>query len=300
MANNAWIWVVAIAAILIFAQTGTFSNLFGEKDVVTDDKVPSTLAVTVTLNTRNALSATGENANVSYYIFDAAGKYIKEGTTSAGTADVSLNVNQKYQILTYGATTYAPKVTEYTVPTGVNSDTVTIDLYPLSDPTINRVQDSLGDTTDANISVGLGYQRSFKVVYSSNNASAQLYKPVVVIDYNTTSTASNGVVISGLNKVDCPTRLSVSTGRTKACFADTSLNTVNSPRELQGSIKFSESVTPASTDNIVVTVIDSMIYANPNYKSVGLSAFVEGTQNANDLSNVGRTDSSTVNLGFAG
>lgn len=294
---------VLVIGLIVIAVIGYNAGWFGGNAAPTNvnpndgtTNVPSTLGVTVTLNTRNVLSPTGENANVSYYIFDKDGKYFTEGTTSAGTADVTLNALNSYKILTYGATTYAPKVTDYTVPSGKNKDTVNIDLYPLSDPSIDRVQDALGDTTDSNITLGLGQQKSFKIVYSAGNASSQLYKPVIVVDYQTNYTASNGVTISGLSQVTCPSRLSTTSGFTKVCFQDASLSTTESPRTLQGSILASSSITPESNDQITFTVIDSMMYANPNYKSVGFSAFIEGTQNANDLSNVGKADSGSATI----
>lgn len=295
--NSTVIVIGVIVFILIGINAGWFSGTKTNTNPTDGTlNVPSTLGVTVTLNTRNALSATGENANVSYYIFDSTGKYFADGTTSAGTADVVLNALNSYKILTYGATTYAPVVTDYTVPAGKNKDTLTIVLNPLSDPKIDRVQDALGDTTDSNITLGLGSQRGFKVIYSAGNASSEVYKPVIVVDYATNSTASNGVTFTGLTAVACPSRLSVSTGQTKVCFQDATLLTKNSPREVSGSIIASETIAPVSNSVITFTVIDTIIYSNPNYKSVGLSAFVEGTQNANDLSNVGRADSNSATL----
>lgn len=294
--NTKWYVIAVIAIILVGVNQGWFSGNAAAPTVNPSANVPSDLSVTVTLNTRNVLSATGENANVSYYIFDSAGKYVTEGTTAAGTASVSLNALKSYQILTLGATTYAPKVTAYTVPSGVGSDTIAIDMSPLSTPKIDRVQDALGDTTDSNITLGLGAQKSFKLYYSAGNASAMVYKPVIVVDYATNATASNGITLGSLSIVTCPDRLSTSAGRTKVCFQDNNLLTANSPQVLTGSIKASDTITPASNDVVTFTVIDTMMYANPNYKSVGLTAFVEGTQNANDKSNVGRADSNSLSL----
>jgi uncharacterized membrane protein YphA (DoxX/SURF4 family) len=57
-------------------------------------------------------------------------------------------------------------------------------------------------------------------------------------------------------------------------------------------------ITPQSGDVLTFTVIDTMMYSNPNYQTVGLSGFVEGTQNANDKTNVGTPDSNSVALTF--
>lgn len=301
MADKTTIFVIAaIILVLVGMQQGWFngSGSSNNTNVNPSANVPSTLGVTVTLNTRDALSATGKNANVSYYIFDKDGKYYKEGSTAAGTADVTLNALESYKILTFAATTYAPIVTDYTVPSGKNSDTVTINLYPLATPSIDRVQDALGDTTDSNITIGLGAQKSFKLYYSAGNASSQIYKPVIVIDYNTSSTAANGITLGSLPQVTCPDRLTTSAGRSKVCFQDVSLLTANSPQVLTGSIKASDTVTPGSNDVITFKVIDTMMYADPNYKSVGINAFKEGTQNANDKSNVGAPDSGSSTITY--
>lgn len=293
--NTGVLVVIGIVLIAFLWNAGVFESKTSPEPSA---NVPSDLSVTVTLNTRNALSATGANANVSYYIFGADGKYVTEGTTAAGTASVSLNALASYQILTLQATTYAPKVTAYTVPSGVGSDTIAIDMYPLATPVVDSVQDALGDTTDSNITLGLGAQKGFKIYYSAGNASSEVYKPVIVVDYNTSSTAASGIAISGLSTVTCPDRLTTATGRSKVCFQDASLKTANSPMVLSGSVKASDTITPGSNDVLTFTVIDTMMYANPNYKSVGISAFVEGTQNANDKSNVGTPDSNSKTITY--
>ena len=294
---------ILVIVLIAVAVIGMNAGWFGASNQNPSDgttNVPSTLGVTVTLNTRDALSPTGANAVAQYYIFDNTGKFFTEGTTTAGTSDVVLNALNSYKILTFQNATYAPVVTEYTVPAGKNKDTLTINLMPLSAAVISRVQDSLGDSSDATLNnVGLGTQRSFKLVYYANDSSAQLYKPVIAVNYNTTSTASNGVALTGLSAVPCPSRLSTASGFTKVCFQDTSLLTVSGPKELVGTVLFSSTMLPVNASTITFNVVDTQMYGNPNYKSVGLTAFVEGTQNANDLSNVGKSDSNTGTLTIA-
>ena len=104
--------------------------------------------------------------------------------------------------------------------------------------------------------------------------------------------------LGGLSKVACPVRITASAGTKNICFQDATLKTTEGIRSRAGNILFSSSVTPTNGDSLTVRVLDTQMYLNPNWALTGISAFLEGTENPNDQSNVGASDSATSTLYF--
>jgi hypothetical protein len=287
-----WVIVIAVAGLLAYN-----AGMFDRTPVVPEGGIggPDTQLQAVTLLTKDALAPTDTSANVSYYVFDKAGKYVASGTSSAGVATFNLNWGQDYDVIAFSASTFYPEQKAISTKNAGGMVTETMSFMPVSNATVNYVRNP--DDMTTNISVGLGLPVSFDLRYSVTLASSALYKPVIVVDVNQTSVQD--VNLGGLSKVACPTRITTEAGRRNICFQDSTLKTTDAPRQLSGSILFSSSVTPSTEDTMTVKVIDTQMYLNPNWAVVGKSAFLEGTENPNDLSNVGASDSATATLGFA-
>lgn len=299
MANkNAWLIIVLIiGGVLLFQYMGKTPTTTTTGSVL--EPYPSTLKTTLTLNTKDALAPTDVNANVTCYIFNKAdNSYVTSVTTATGTADVDVNWGKTYTLLCYidSGTKYYPVEKEVTVTDGSSKVTVNLGLNKASNATISSVVDPVD--LNANITSSAGSQVNFEVWYKPTVASSMVNKPVILVNANQTSVTD--VYLSGLSKVTCPTRLTTTSGTKNLCFQDVSLKTADGLRKVSGSVLFSASVTPASTDGLTFTVIDTQAYADPNYATVGRTAFKEGTENPNDYSNVGATDSISYFLEFAG
>lgn len=289
-----WVVLIAIGALLVFS--------YMNKAPVTptgNDKYPSNLKTTLTLITKDALAPTDTNANVTYYIFKKAdGSYVTSGTTSAGTGSVDVNWGEEYTILAYqdSGTKFYPVTKDVNLNDGQSAVTVSLGLMKVSNATISAVVDPVD--LNANITAAAGSQVNFEIWYKTTSASSATNAPVIVVTANQTSVQD--VYLSGLNKVTCPTRITTSGGTKNMCYQDTTLKTSDGLRKVVGSVLFSSSVTPSTLDGLTVTVIDTQEYADPNYAVTGISAFKMGTENPNDYSNVGASDSATGFIQFAG
>lgn len=298
--------VILLIVVAIYGYNqGWFANILGSKttdtSVANDGAYPSDLKQTLTLNTKDSLSPTDLNANVSYYLFDANGAYEKSGTTVAGTASIDINYGQKYTVIAFlqsGNNSYAPVKQDFTADSEKSLKTLTLQVAPLSMASITSVRDPVD--LNQNISNDAGSQVPFDIIYKVNTANEEIYNPVIVVDVNKTSTANNGVAITGLTAITCPARLSISTERQKYCFQDTTLKSKDGLRVLGATILFSSTKTPADQDNLIITILNSGMYTDPNFASTGISAFKEGAENPNDLSVLGASDSATYQLDLAG
>ena len=171
---------------------------------------PSDLKTTVTLNTGNKLATTATNANVSYYIFDSAGNYLKEGTTSAGTASFTVPTGGKYTLIAYAdgtGTDYLPVEIDFSTDGDDLSSravkTVNIDLMRESNTTINAVQDPVD--LNANLSVSAGATVNFNLLISAEISNAAINKPVVRLEYNNTNIETSNCPT--LSEVTCPDKI---------------------------------------------------------------------------------------------
>jgi hypothetical protein len=300
-ATNGWLWIVVIVGIvlLINAQPAFLSNLLGKDSTSTDGSSvpPADKQQTITLNTKNALSTSDINANVSYYVFSDDGKFVKSGTTATGTASFTVNYGASYKILAYTDGTYYPQERSFVADgNGAAQQTINLGLNPVSNATINKVRNPVD--LSANITVGVGKTVDFDVLYAPTSSSSAINSPVIVFDVNQTSVSD--VTLGTKTKIPCPIRLTTSAQRKKICYQDTTLLSTDSLRVVSGKIVFSGTTTPGTTDGMTVTIIDTQKYADPNFAIKGYDAFHDGTENLNTNLDVGAADSISYFLEFAG
>jgi len=294
MAKNTGMIVILVAIGLIVLVGQGYIDLGGlmggREGVSQGEAFPSDLETTITLNTKDALATTDTDATVSYYVFKSNGEFVKSGTTSSGTASFTVNWAGDYEVLAYydTGTKFYPESITFTADGGEGAQkTINMGLIPASNITIDLARDPVD--LDGNITVGTGQQVNFDLLYHVTDASSATYKPVITVDVNRTSVSD--VSLGGLPEVACPDRLSVDSGRKLMCFQDSTLKSIEHIRILQGSILFSSSTAPGTgTEYMKFDVIDTQMYADPNYAVKGRSAFKEGTEDPNDDSNVGASD----------
>ena len=294
--NNAIVWIVIIVAALLLYQGGFFNSLLGKGSKEVSEQYPSDLKQSLTINTKDALASTDTDADVSYYLFDDKGAWVKSGATVNGTATIDINYGKEYTIIAYSDSAYYPVTETFKAEGGQSIKTLNLALNPVSNATIVSLRDPVD--LDSNISSTAGSQVDFDLIYKVTSPNSAINEPIIVVDVNQTSVQD--VYLSGLNKVTCPTRISVGSGRKLFCFQDTTLLSKNGLRTVSGNVLFSSSITPSKTDLLYVTIIDKQMYADPNYATVGISAFKVGAENPNTLADVGASDSVKVGIGFAG
>ena len=302
MAKGGWLLVIGVVILVVVAQQAGWLNFGGtaanNNAALTGNQAttpgPDNLQVTATINTKDALSPTDKDANISYYLFTKDGVFFKSGTTSAGTGSVVLNYGESYDMIAFSPSTYYPIKTSFMADSGVSTKIINLALNPVSNATISRVRDPID--LDVNVTVGLGTSVNFDLLYTTTLGSSMIHNPVVVVDMNQTSVTD--VTIGSLQKVTCPTRITASTGRIKKCYQDVDLVSTSGIRTRSGNVQFSQSVAPATGDSLVFTVIDTQMYTEPNFVTKGISAFKESTENPSDYSNVGATDSNSATLYF--
>jgi len=306
--NNNWIILLVIGAIALLAMGVIPMPSWGSQDDgEIDDLYPSDLETTITLNTGDALATTATNANVSYYVFTADGKYQKEGTTSAGTGTFDVAAGRDYKIILYDDTAgtsdvdYVPTEVSFSTngadPSGRALQTINVDLYKESNATIKAVQDPVD--LNANVSAVAGSTVAFDLLIATTSSNALVHKPVVQVDIN--STEVEDVKISGLSSVECPTRNSVSAGHKHYCFLyDIDLKASDGIKKLSGTLLIDSATTPATTSGATFTILDTGIYREAGYRTAGYSAFKYGTENPVDDSNIGSADSASLFLEYNG
>jgi len=299
MAKNTGMIVIIVAVVAILAVTqGWIDNPFAGGTTTgpsQEGAYPSDLETTITLNTKDALATTDTDATVNYYVFKSTGEYLKSGTTASGTASFTVNWAGDYEVLAFydTGTKFYPESISFTANGGEGAQkTINMGLMPDSNATVNDLRDPVD--LNNNVSVGLGQSVNFELIYSVTSASSAIKDPVIVFDVNQ-STVSD-ISFGGLSKVTCPTRLTSLATHYKICFQDTTLKATEGVRTRQGAILFSGSTTQSTlnTEYMEVTILDTQMYADPNYASIGRSAFKLGTEDPNDNSNVGATDSQQV------
>jgi hypothetical protein len=299
MGNTTWIWIVGLVIVAVLIGSGTINLGFLQGTTPTPAKTtiyPSTLQTTLTLNTKDALSSSDINANVSFYVFDKAGNFVTSGTTAAGTASVVLNYLGDYNLLAFSDATWYPVEQTFSIASGEASKTLNLALNGVSGALIKVVRNPV--TLNSNLSVGVGQTVSFDVLYQANSSAKAVYKPVVVVDANQTSVQD--LTLGGLSKVTCPQRFSVSSGRKLFCFQDTTILASEGIRTLKGSVVFSQSIAPATLDLLNVNVLDTQAWTDSNFAGKGRVAFHEGAENLNTNANVGAADSITQHIDFTG
>jgi len=305
--NNVWLIVAVVAVIAVMSGWISLPS-FGDNDRDIEELYPSTLKTSMTLNTGDKLATSATDTNVSYYVFDDAGNYLKEGTTSSGTAsfDVPSGVNN-YKILVWDDTSgtaewdyLAEEIifsTDGSDPTKRAEQTINVDLYRESNVTLKAVRDPID--LNANVSATAGSTVAFEVLYQTEISNAAANKPVIMVDVNTTEVET--VSISGLTSTPCPDRIATDGGRKFYCFEDNKiLLSSEGIQSVSGTFKVASAVTPSTTSEVVFRIIDSGMYRESDYKTAGYSAFKKGTENPVTNADIGARDSIESNLDFAG
>lgn len=299
------IGVVAALALGLIDMPSGISDIFSSGDEV-DELYPSDLKTTVTLNTGDALATTATNANVSYYVFDSSGKYLKEGTTSSGTASFTVPSGGNYRILIYddssatAAIDYLPIEVTFSTDGDSPADravtTVNVDLFRESNITVEAIRDPVD--LDRNVSQGVGQTVNFEVLISAETSNAVINKPILRIEGN--STCLELVTFPSLDAVTCPDRITLSTERKAWCFKyNDQVKSSDGIKTFAGNLKMDASTacpTASDVDNVNITVMDTGIYKEANYKTAGYSAFKYGSENPISNANIGAGDSNEMQL----
>ena len=294
-----WIAIAVVAVVLVATGTINLGGILGDRDTTPDFGVPADHLVEITLNTGDKLATATTAANVSYYIFTSDGTYLLGGETGgAGSDEISLPVNTNYQIIMYRDGQYIPLKTTFNTGTAPVK-TLNYDLYAQSNATITGARNPIDFTQ--NLSTGLGRAVEFEFRVESESSNAAVYKPVVRVEYNQTSV--DKVEMIGLSSVPCPGRLTTGAERAQSCYAYSGDMIVHAEgsKLLRGVVTF-DSITPASNvDGINIIVLDTGMYQQPAWRTIGISAFREGTENPNTKANIGSSeDSNSVFLQFGG
>ena len=288
--------IIGVAAYFLFTG-GVLDGLFSSANDVAE-LYPSDLKTTITLNTGDKLATTATAVTTDYFVFTSSGDYLKGGATSSGTASFTVPTGGNYKIIAFldSGTEYLAEEVSFSTdgadPTKRAVQTVNIDMYASSTATIDKVRSPVD--LNSSIDCGAGQVCHFDILISTTTAYKAVGKPVIQVDVN--STEFDNVIISGLTSVTCPSRLSTSAGRVHYCF-ETGKNLLSSDGVIMytGSL-YAASTAPASESTIVYTVMDKVLYAEPDYKTKGYSAFKYATENPIDHSNIGAADSSTSTL----
>lgn len=303
--NNFWLWIGAFVVVaLALGWISIPSGIFSSGDDGVSELYPSDLKTTITLNTGDALSTTATATTVNYYVFDSAGKYLKEGTTSSGTASFTVPTGGNYKMIIYydataggGTSDYLPQVVEFSTdgdnPEGRALQTVNVDLYKESAATINSLRDPVD--LDSNITASAGAAVHFDVLISATTAYAALNKPVVLMTVN--SSAWQDIDMNSLSSVDCPDRVSTVSGYQDYCFKyDSMLTSGEGIKMFTGTLYADAALAPASNSKLNATILDTGMYIEPDYKTKGFEAFKYGTENPLNNAEVGAADSSVSQL----
>jgi len=294
--------IIVVAA--LFAYSGGYlDSIFAAKSVDPLDIYPASGKTSVTLNTGDALATSATNANVSYYVFTSDGKYLKEGTTSAGTASFDVPTAGNYKLILYsdsGTSDFLPIVEEFTTnggdPTGRAIKTINVDLFAESNATIEAVRDPVD--LDSIVSVGAGQTINFDVLISTTTSKAVVNKPIVRMVVN--STNIEDVDFPALKLVDCPDRLTTAAAQKDYCFLyDKQLSSSDGILTFQGNLLM-DSANGAASDNATITILDTGLYRESKYRTEGFSAFKYGSENPVDNSDVASGDSSSSALALTG
>jgi len=297
--NTFLIVILGIAAVLVFSGVVDIPGFGGDDGA--DDIFPSDLKTTVTLNTGDELATTATNANVSYYVFDSEGNYLKEGTTSAGTASFSVPVDASYSMWVYDDTSataaldYLPVLVDFSSGSQATK-TVNVDLKKESNVTINTVQDPVD--LNANVSATAGGTSNFDILISAETSNAAANKPVVRLEYNSTNIETTNC--PSLSEVTCPDRLSPDATENDMCYVlDKVVKSSDGIQTISCNLKF-DATNGAASDAVEITVMDTGIYRESDYKTKGISAFKFGTENPSNNANIGAGDSATTLIGIQG
>lgn len=289
--------VIGVAVYFLFSS-GVLGDLFSASDDDADKLYPSTLKTSITLNGLDSLATSATDANVGYYVFTSAGEFLKGGTLSSGTASFEVPTGGNYKIIAFLDGSWIAKELSFSTdgadPTKRAVQTVNMDFVASSTATITKVRDPVD--LDANASCGANSICHFDILVSATTARSAVAKPIIVVDLNTT--AFIDVVMAGLTEVTCPRRLSPY----KASYALYCFEIGKDLVASEGIVAYSGTLevsslapeTGAAVNNVSFRVIDKVMYADPDYKKAGYSAFHYGAENPLSQADLGESDTSVA------
>ena len=311
MANKNWLVIgLIILGIYLLYSSGTLGGIFGRGDIDLD-LPPSDKKTSITLNTKSALHEPALNANISYYIFTDSGEFYKEGTTSTGTVSFDVDsgtssVSRSWTLITYddddSGDDYYPE--ELTFTTGTESlKTINLLTYKEGSAEVKSVLDPVDN--DHNITTAQGSVEGISVYWKVNETDCGYMNPIFVLEANDTEV--DDIRCPGLSAYNCPSKIvdPASEQFELWCYQKEGMFTSemsSSATSTECNVEFSSSVSAATTiSNITVTMIDESMYKEDAYITLGKDAFVIGSYDPGDNTDIGDTVEATgVGIWFSG
>lgn len=300
---------VALVAAYMFVpsfKTGVTNLLSGGTTTppAVAGKCPSSGLTEVTLNTQEALAATATNAVTDYYVFEKDGTYITTGNSGADGQSVfnlACAKDKKYDILVINETTSAGSYGQLIeVDASEPTFSKSLKMYEYGQINVVGVGSSTNPANTGNISSGLGKTCGFVVTFNENETASAVNKPLIMCQVNVSSVT--GVTMSGVTEANAkkPQRVTATSGYTYYTYElGTLLKSTDAAQKISGTITFSASTTPSTTDSMTCKIADQADYKKAAYQTLKYSeGFVESAENAETQSDIGAPDSNTGTLYF--
>lgn len=298
------ILLVAVVAFDIGGVDSKFLHLFHKEGAAPTTPTGGGEAVTpssglceFTLNTKDALTSTNTNADVTYVIFEAdSGAQKKSGSTSSGTASFDLDFGKNYKIVGYldsGSTDYywedevllegqSAPVTTFTC----DQPTLTGYMYLVGETPLNTTKLRDPNDFDSNVSLPASGTASFDVLLKTSESYKGTRYPAIIFDANTTSIDN---IECGGSTISVPSRITTTSGYKKIAE---SLDR-EYIKSKDGTVVVSCSVTalssaPATTDYLNITTMDKTFWVKAQADNI--ADYIEGYQNDETSSDIGVED----------
>lgn len=302
MAQKNWLLIGLIAlAVYLLYTSGAFSGIFGGNNgggVTIPDLPPSDKKVTITLNTKDALTEPALGANISYYVFTSGGAFYKEGSTTAG--QVSFDVDsgtstqeRSWTLIAYddddSGNDYYPETMSFT--TGTESmKTINLLLYKEGSAKISAVLDPVDN--NANISTARSATEAFDIYWKVNETDTGYKNPNFYIEVNRSWAAD--IRCPDLTEVTCDAKLQAVSDLDMEmyCFRKEGLFTsemASSATVVSCNVEFVSSDDAAATATIDVYAHDETMYKKDAYVTLGKDSFITAVIDPADNSNIGDT-----------
>jgi hypothetical protein len=271
---------------------------------VVTTKCPSSGLTEVTLNSQKALAATATNAITDYYVFEKDGTYVttgNSGTDGQSVFNVACATNKKYDILVINETAangYYGEVIEADAsgPTFSKS----LKMYLTGDINLVSVGSSTNPANTGNISSGLGKTCGFVITFSENVTASAYNKPLIMCETNISSVTD--ITMSGVTAADSkkPNRISTTANSQYHTYElNTLLKSTDAAQKVTGTITFSASTTPSTTDSMTCKIADQAMWKKAAYQTLTyIDGFITGAENTETNADVGALDSNPAYLYF--
>lgn len=308
MATGSIVFLAIIAVVGIqLLVPGGWVGIFGGTPTPTPNPVssgncPSTGLTTVTLNAYQALASTPTAATVTYYVYDASGKYITSGTTAAGTSSFTLGCGKdiKYNVIALNETPstgfYAQ---QFSIPADGPTYTQNLQMYKYGSVNFVSLASSIDPSGISNVSAGPSKTCGITATFTENQTAAAFNKPLLIFAANTTEVQS--MSFTGLTPADSkiPSRLSATTGtRLMAFELPKMILSTDSAYKIGGTIVFTANAI-SSEQGMAAYIIDQATWRKSAYTSLSLvDGFLEEGQNSETVADIGATDSTSTTLYF--